>query len=379
MKILHICNDYPSQKLYKVFFTTLSSEKLKQNVFVPVRSHILINKNNITNNKNINISYFNIIKKYHRFLFNYKIKVLTKKIKTEINLKEIEIIHAHTLFSNGAVALKLKKELNVPYIVAVRNTDVNAFFKYMLHLRKKGVEILLNAEHIVFITPAYIDKVLNNYIPESLKKTIQNKITTLPNGVDPFWLKNKINKPKTKPNKLKILYVGDFSPNKNVNSIIQSIIELNNNGINISLVLVGGGGTKPNKTMALINKVSHLDYINYYKRTSDKNELLNFYRENDILVMPSFKETFGVVYLEAMSQGLSIIFSKNQGVDGYFKERHPGYAVDPNSINDIKLKIIESHNNLQILSENSLYWINKFDWLDITNEYKKLYNSILKK
>ena len=43
--------------------------------------------------------------------------------------------------------------------------------------------------------------------------------------------------------------------------------------------------------------------------------------------MPSRYETFGLVYGEAMSQGLPIIYSKGQGVDGYFKEGTVGYGV----------------------------------------------------
>ena len=35
--------------------------------------------------------------------------------------------------------------------------------------------------------------------------------------------------------------------------------------------------------------------------------------------MASFKETFGLVYFESMSQGTPLIFTKGQGIDGYFE------------------------------------------------------------
>ena len=38
------------------------------------------------------------------------------------------------------------------------------------------------------------------------------------------------------------------------------------------------------------------------------------YRENDIYVMPSIIETFGLVYAEAMSQGLPVIYTRGQGL-----------------------------------------------------------------
>ena len=93
----------------------------------------------------------------------------------------------------------------------------------------------------------------------------------------------------------------------------------------------------------------------------------------DIFIMPSFHETFGLVYLEAMTQGLPIIYTKGQGVDGYFKENSPGYSVNPYSIDDIKNKIILTIENIQQLSANSLKHVGNFSWDIISNKYAELY------
>ena len=42
--------------------------------------------------------------------------------------------------------------------------------------------------------------------------------------------------------------------------------------------------------------------------------------------MPSITETFGLVYGEALSQGLLIIYTKGQGFDGQIKEKLAGYS-----------------------------------------------------
>jgi glycosyltransferase involved in cell wall biosynthesis len=94
--------------------------------------------------------------------------------------------------------------------------------------------------------------------------------------------------------------------------------------------------------------------------------------------MPSFNETFGIVYLEAMSQGLPILYSQNQGIDGYFNYRIPGYSVDPNNLNDIKNKILKAFKNHKKLRINALYHVDKFSWKKITLSYNKLYSDIIK-
>ena len=70
-----------------------------------------------------------------------------------------------------------------------------------------------------------------------------------------------------------------------------------------------------------------------------KDELLKEYRLNDIFVMPSKTETFGLVYAEAMSQGMPIIYTKNQGFDGQFCEGYVGYHVKYNDYRYIAKKI----------------------------------------
>jgi glycosyltransferase involved in cell wall biosynthesis len=334
-----------------------------------------INKNNIYNNNSIRIIYEHILKKYHRLLFNLKISQLTKRISETADLCNIGIIHSHFLFSDGAVALELKRKYNIPYIVAVRNTDVNVFFKYMFHLRNKGLNILLNAEHIIFLTPSYVNIVVNNYVPSQYKKVIEQKIVIIPNGLNEFWLRNKAIKTKKKKDLLSVLYVGNFTPNKNVISIIEAIEQLKKEGINIKLNLVGGGGPNSKKVVDRLNTCDN-KVIKHFVHTSKKEDLLNYYNDNDIFVMPSFKETFGIVFLEAMSQGLPIIYTKGQGVDGYFQHDSPGYAVNSKNINDLKQKIMLAFDNIEKLSSNSLLHINAFSWDIISKKYCALYDTI---
>ena len=46
----------------------------------------------------------------------------------------------------GGMALKLKREKNIDYIVAVRSTNVNLFFKYIFYLRRIGIQIMKEAK-----------------------------------------------------------------------------------------------------------------------------------------------------------------------------------------------------------------------------------------
>ena len=94
------------------------------------------------------------------------------------------------------MANKLHHAFGVPYIVAIRNTDINVFFRYMLNLKKVGLQIMMEAERIVFVNESYRKKTINELTPPEFKDTLEAKSIVLPNGIDPFWHENKNNKTK---------------------------------------------------------------------------------------------------------------------------------------------------------------------------------------
>ena len=104
-----------------------------------------------------------------------------------------------------------------------------------------------------------------------------------------------------------------------------------------------------------------------------KEQLIKQYRKHDIFVMPSFTESFGLVYAEAISQGLPVVYSKGQGFDGQFEEGVVGYhcdAYDANSVASAIKKIIKKTNEI------SSRIISKFRWNEICNKYFSIYKEL---
>jgi len=66
---------------------------------------------------------------------------------------KIDIQYATTLFSDGALAYKIYNNFKIPYIVALRSTDINLFLKVRPDLYVLDKNILLNAQKNIFISP----------------------------------------------------------------------------------------------------------------------------------------------------------------------------------------------------------------------------------
>lgn len=143
MKVVQIANGYLNNVLYSKLFEALEQTGVENFIFVPVRNSVKI--------KLENVCIYPCFSQLDRGLFFLKQKKIIKGLENMVDLKKMDIVHAHTLFSAGYSAWKLKEKYNLPYIVAVRNTDMNVFFKRVLHLRKTGIRIMQEAEKVIFI------------------------------------------------------------------------------------------------------------------------------------------------------------------------------------------------------------------------------------
>src|SRR5690606_12821049 len=133
----------------------------------------------------------------------------------------------------------------------------------------------------------------------------------------------------------KVLFVGRFDQNKNVISLIQALLYLKEHIPDLNMSLVDGDVNIEDKVAEIIRRV---DWNNFYGPVHDRSTLSEILLSHRILAMPSIHETFGLVYIEALSQGLPVLYSKGQGIDGVFNST-VGEAVNPHSVNDIQNKL----------------------------------------
>jgi len=369
--VLHICSAYSKQKLYRELIIELSKKGIKQTVYVPVRSISEIGKYDNKGIENVIVIYSHILSFKHRLFYHLKIKTIFSDIEKQLDLNTFDIVHAHFLFSDGGVANKIKTKYSIPYIVAIRNTDVNVFFKYMLHLRAFGREIIKASKKIVFITPAYRSLITEKYVPEKITKKVYNA-SIVPNGLSSVWLEDAIIYRAQTQETLKLLYVGDFSKNKNVIQLLK-VIKNFSHKMDVELTLAGGGGDNHERILNLLKRQG-FGFAKYIGRVEGIPAMKQLYSMHHIFIMISKLETFGLVYLEAISQGLPVIHTAGQGIDGYFKNSSFAIPVNPNSERDVINAIERILNNYEIASKEARKASKAFLWDQIANSYLKIYN-----
>ena len=304
--------------------------------------------------------------KIDRFFFHLKQKKIEKSIESNVDIKKFDLIHTHMLFNGGWATYQLHRKYGIQYVVSVRNTDLNVFLRIPL-FRKTARIILDHASGVLFLSKAYKEKLLRLCYREEEWASIEKKCDVIPNGLEPYWLHNIYHRKDEVHTPLQLLCVGKIDRNKNIETTLKVVEQLNNDGEETHLTVIGQ--VVDDSVKSLLDHGKHVTVIPYLT----KEELIDYYRSCDIFVMPSFKETFGRVYAEAMTQGVPVIYTRGQGFDGSFDEGTVGYSVKADDVDEIVEAVKKIEQQYKDISENCIDYCTIFNWYDISERLENLY------
>ena len=364
MKILHINSNYDRTPLHQAMMDRLD-ELCQNRVMVPTHD-----KNCGVLEVGENVLVKECFFKRDRCCFALKQKKIYKALLDSFRVDEFDLIHAYTLFTDGNIAYKLHKEYGIPYVVAVRNTDVNAFFKYRPHLRGRGVKILCDAAAVFFLSDSYKKQVFSAYIPRKYHRELLPKVHVVPNGIDSGWFLDGQPHEAPRGKQIRLVFAGRIDRNKNVPTAARACALLRKEGYDADFTVIG-------KVVETAH-AEELDKLPFVKRFGpmDQTQLKEVYKSRDIFLMPSYTESFGLVYAEAMSQGLPVIYTKGQGFHGQFPEGEVGYAVSPSSPEEIVLAVKKILQNYEEISRRCVRGSRSFRWEDLVQYYYGIYKTV---
>lgn len=369
-RVLHICNDFNNSKVHTSLYRELDQMGVEQTVFVPMRKGA--GENNGFESENTKIIYSRILRPLHRLFFFHKVERTVREIEKSVDFENITVCHATTLFSDGMVAWELNRRHGIPYVVAVRNSDINAFLRYMPHLWWCHRAVLENSDKVVFVTPSLKNRLLGHWTLYGIRDCVSDKATVIPNGVSPYWIDHQARKDKAMHSD-NILFVGNMTPNKNVMRLAEAVLELRKTRPDVHLDIVGDGGRDEKRVLTLAAR--HPETITCHGRVTDPGAMRRIYEKNDIFAMVSKSETFGLVYIEALSQGLPVVWSRGEAIDGMFAKM-VGEAADPRDTKDIEAKILKILENYKDYEDLENVELDSFRWSKIAPVYSSLYKFI---
>lgn len=365
MNTLQICSYYTDSKLYYNLFKSLEDLGEGMDVFY------FTDKKRDISQLDPRIISVNNYYPWERLFFFRKHRKVYRALEKKLDLSGYSHSHAHSLMSNGYIANKLYRDYGLDYMVAVRRTDLFFFMKYKPYLKGLAARILKEARAVIFLSPVFLDKAVEIFSKYISEEDLRAKSHILPNGIDQVYFDQKAQGKKLEDKDgLRLVFIGKVEdPNKNVKTLFKLLDKMNKEGKKVTLKLIGS-----------INKdfqaqVDERPYLRSTGRLSPE-EIIRELKEDHIFIMPSYTETFGLVYVEAMSQGLPVIYTRGQGFDGQFKEGQVGYGAHADSIEEMEEAIGKIESDYEAMSLRAIEGAKRFNWQDIAKDYQKIYQTI---
>ena len=381
MRVLHICGDFFISPVHLSLYKELDALGIEQIVFSP--TDYRDKKRELTSYEfkcpDSRIIYSRPLKRYHSYLYGLKIRNLVKQIEENVDMSAISLINTSLVCKEGAVAYKLSQKYGIKYITSVRNTDLNYYFKYYKWRVAFFEKVMLSASKVICISKMYSRRVTETISKATVSK-IQNNIEVIYNGVNQLYIENRYAHPDFLGKTIKLVYTGGFQRNKNILNVIESIKLLRAKGYNIEFFAIGKNlknHVEPDYLSEVEKVILPLDWVHALD-AQPKEELMLSLREYDIFTMLSHTETFGLSYVEALSQGLPVIYTKGEGFDDIYPEGMVGYHANSRDVNDIAHSIEKSIKNYKQLKDNvDKLDMSIFEWPTIAKRYYSLFNLVV--
>ena len=165
-----------------------------------------------------------------------------------------------------------------------------------------------------------------------------------------------------------------MSRRKNHSSIIRTINSLNKEkgSYQFELVIVGAHDTAYGGKIKL--KYSS-DTVKFLGKQS-KQSIQGLMSQSDVFALLSKVETFGIVYAEALSQGLPVIYTADQGFDGWLNDRTLAIPVRSGNESDFKNALTSMQKRSSINPTAIEFAAKSFDWNIVCKTLSEIYLSI---
>ena len=170
-----------------------------------------------------------------------------------------------------------------------------------------------------------------------------------------------------------ILFVGNLMKKKGIYTLVEAAAILRDKGVQCRILIVGDGEER--KKLEEFIKAKSVEAIVSLEGPKYLPELLYYYNAADLFVMPSTSESWGLVYVEAMSCGIPVIGTNVTAIPEVISSDEYGFRVplhDSTALADtIQKALFKNWNSNKILE-----YARSFSWEKRINEFDNVYGCV---
>ena len=231
-----------------------------------------------------------------------------KAIKEEIEHFKPDVIHSGHIWTLSKIACKY----DVPVVVTSHGTDIIGLEKGD-RFKKDAEFVVEHAKKIIAVSNDN-GKLIKEFFPESNPVVINAGFDSNVFNLHEYDKKELLKKYKIEYDNQKIiLYAGKLTHIKGVDVLLKAA-KLYEKDKNIITIIAGNGVLRTElKNLAKDLQLKNVYFIGH----KSQKTLKKIYNIADVFAMPSRKEAFGLVGVEALACGLPVVSTKAGGMKDY--------------------------------------------------------------
>ena len=308
-KVAHVISLYKTGGVQKSFVEYFSSIKKKKEKF---RHDVYLLNHPKTNFTNVNFKY------YHLSIFK---PIVLIKFLSDLRSKKV-VVHIYNRLGSLKFFLLLFLFSSNNVLIHERGTAWN------ISEKRKNVFRFFYKKANCIITNSYATlNLLNKKFGLSFKK-----LTTVYNGIKIKKIK-KISKTKNYKKNFTIGFLGRLDTPKGAHVMLNLAKEIKKKNIKI---LIGGDGVFKSQFIKESKNLSNIKFLGHIK------DSYKFLKSIDLLIVPSIREPFGNIILEAGLCKIPVLAALVDGIPEIIKNNYSGNLIKPTKKLTLNLNVAGS-------------------------------------
>jgi len=307
--------------------------------------------------------------------------------------EKYDIIHSHYWIS-GKVAMPVAKELHIPLVhtmhtmARVKNLALAEGESPEPMLRVQGeTQVVAAADALIANTDAEAASLV------SLYDACPDDVSVVSPGVNLEMFTAKGNKGDARvvigvpADAHVVTFVGRIQPHKGPEVLIRAIAEMVTHSPMLRAKLVtlivggasGANGAEVDRMKELVQWLGINDVVRFAPPV-DRAGLADYYRASDLVCVPSYSESFGLVALEAQACGTPVVASAVGGLRTAVADGISGVLVDghnPRAWSSVIARLLQEPQRRVLLSMGAFEHASHFGWDATSRGTLDIYDRVL--
>ncbi len=286
-----------------------------------------------------------------------------KLLFKSFDVMEVDHIPHLVLFTTKVISIIKRKKM----IVTWHEVWGKHYWKTYLGGLKGYIADMIEKMTVTF--PDVIVSV-SEHTTQNLKSVLKVKtpIITIPIGFDLDTIKDSPSSETTSD----VVFAGRLLTHKHIDILLRAVRVLKDRNIHIKTIIIGEGPEKEDleqltSQLGLNETVSFLGFIEKHR------DMYGIMKSSKVFVLPSTREGFGMVIIEANACGLPVLTTNdahNAAKDLILNENGMVFILDEHSLADIIEKTLKTRKEAYFYQKHS----EKYSWDIIFPKIEKLYS-----